>query len=371
MNFIVSSASLLKQSSLLSGVLNSSNTLPILDNFLFETKGSELKISASDLETTMSSKLTVESNEDGTIAIPAKMLLDILKNFSDHPIRFAFNKERMQIELSSDYGKYEIAVHSGDEFPKVPEIEQSNSLSIKSELLGRAINKTLFAAGNDELRPVMSGVFCELNSEDLTFVATDAHKLVKYQRLDAKSENSTSFILPSKPLNLLKNSLNHNEDTIVEYNQNNAFFKIGNVHLVCRLVEGKYPNYEAVIPKENPNKLTIDRHLLLSSVKRVSIFANKTTHQVDLQMTGSSLKISAKDIDFSNQAEEKLNCTYVGEDMAIGFNSKFLIEMLNNIDTEEISIEMSSPNRAGIITPENPEEQNEKILMLVMPVMVN
>ena len=371
MNFIISSASLLKQLSLIQGVLNSSNTLPILDNFLFEIKGTELKVSASDLETTMSSKLSVESKEDGLIAIPAKMLIEILKNLSDHPIKFSVDKGNFQIEISSDYGKYKLSGHSGEEFPKVPEIEQSSSLKLSSNIILRAINKSLFAAGNDELRPVMSGVFCELNSDNLTFVATDAHKLVRYRRLDAKSENSTSFILPSKPLNLLKNCLNSNPETTVEYNQNNAFFTIGDIHLVCRLVEGKYPNYEAVIPKENPNKLTIDRSLLLNSVKRVSIFANKTTHQVNLKLVGSSLNITAEDLDFANKADEKLTCSYSGDDMEIGFNSKFLIEMLNNIETEEVNIEMSDPSRAGIILPENSEESDEDILMLVMPVMVN
>ena len=244
-------------------------------------------------------------------------------------------------------------------------------MTLPSDIILRAINKSLFAAGNDELRPVMSGVFCELNSDNLTFVATDAHKLVRYRRLDAKSENSTSFIIPSKPLNLLKNCLGSNSETTIEYNQNNAFFTVGEIHLVCRLVDGKYPNYEAVIPKENPNKLIIDRSLLLNSVKRVSIFANKTTHQVNLKLAGSSLNISAEDLDFANKADEKLTCSYNGEDMEIGFNSKFLIEMLNNIDTDEVSVEMSDPSRAGIILPENANAADEDILMLVMPVMVN
>lgn len=371
MNFIVSSASLLKQLSLISGVLNSSNTLPILDNFLFEISGSDLTVSASDLETTMSTKLTVESKEDGLIAIPAKMLIDILKNLSDHPITFSIDKGNFSIEISSDYGKYKLSGHSGEEFPKVPAIEQPNSLVLAADVLSRAINKTLFAAGNDDLRPVMSGVFCELGTGDITFVATDAHKLVRYKRLDAKSDNSTSFILPSKPLNLLKNCLNNVEEVNVEYNQNNAFFSLGNINLICRLVEGKYPNYDAVIPKENPNVLTIDRTLLLSSVKRVSIFANKTTHQVKLKLAGSSLNISAEDLDFANKADERLTCSYSGEDMEIGFNSKFLMEMLNNIDSEEVSIEMSEPNRAGIILPGNKENDSEDMLMLVMPVMLN
>lgn len=351
MNFIVSSASLLKQLSLISGVLNSSNTLPILDNFLFEISGSDLTVLASDLETTMSTKLSVESKEDGVVAIPAKMLIDILKNLSDHPITFSIDKGNYSVEISSDYGKYKLSGYPGDEFPKVPAIEQSSSLTLASSVLSRAINKTIFAAGNDDLRPVMSGVYCELGTEDITFVATDAHKLVRYKRLDAKSEKSTSFILPSKPLNLLKNCLSSAEEVAIEYNQNSAFFAIGNINLICRLVEGKYPNYDAVIPKENPNVLTIDRALLLSSVKRVSIFANKTTHQVKLKLAGSSLNISAEDLDFANKADERLTCSYSGQDMEIGFNSKFLMEMLNNIDCDEVSIEMSEPNRAGIILP--------------------
>lgn len=371
MNFIVSSASLLKQLSLISGVLNSNNTLPILDNFLFEISGSDLTILASDLETTMSTKLTVESKEDGLIAIPAKMLIDILKNLSDHPITFSIDNKNHGVEISSDYGKYKLSGYAGDEFPKVPEIDQSSSLKVASSVLLRAISKTIFATGNDDLRPVMSGVYCELGTEDITFVATDAHKLVRYKRLDAKSDKTTSFILPSKPLNLLKNCLSSAEEVAVEYNQNNAFFSLGNINLICRLVEGKYPNYDAVIPKENPNVLTIDRLLLLSSVKRVSIFANKTTHQVKLKLAGSSLNISAEDLDFANKADERLTCSYSGQDMEIGFNSKFLMEMLNNIDNDEVTIEMSEPNRAGIILPGNKEDENEDMLMLVMPVMLN
>ena len=371
MNFIVSSASLLKQLSLINGVLNSNNTLPILDNFLFEISGSDLTILASDLETTMSTKLTVESKEDGLIAIPAKMLIDILKNLSDHPITFSIDNKNHGVEISSDYGKYKLSGYAGDEFPKVPEIDQSSSLKVASSVLLRAISKTIFATGNDDLRPVMSGVYCELGTEDITFVATDAHKLVRYKRLDAKSDKTTSFILPSKPLNLLKNCLSSAEEVAVEYNQNNAFFSLGNINLICRLVEGKYPNYDAVIPKENPNVLTIDRLLLLSSVKRVSIFANKTTHQVKLKLAGSSLNISAEDLDFANKADERLTCSYSGQDMEIGFNSKFLMEMLNNIDNDEVTIEMSEPNRAGIILPGNKEDENEDMLMLVMPVMLN
>ena len=370
MNFIVSSASLTKQLQLISGVLSGNNTLPILDNFLFEIKSGELHVTASDLGTTMSSKLKVEAKDDFDVAVPAKFLLDILKTFADHPLTFTIN-DNFSIEISSDYGKYKLSGFNGEDFPRVPQIEQVSHLSLSSEILLNAINKTLFAAGNDELRPVMSGVFCDITKEQITFVATDAHKLVRYTRFDAKSDISAAIILPSKPLNLLKNSLSSKEqDVNIDFNQNNAFFTYGDVKLICRLLEGKYPNYEAVIPKENPNVLTVDKQLLLNSIKRVSIFSNKSTYQVKFRIAGMELNISAEDLDYSNEANERLTCNYTGDDMEIGFNSRFLIDMLNNVDSEEVNIEMSAPNRAGLIIPSILDKEKEDILMLVMPVMV-
>lgn len=372
MKFIVSSSALLKQLQSISGVLNSSNTLPILDNFLFEIKENKLIASASDLETTMTTTIDLEKAEkDGNIAIPAKLLLDTLKTFPDQPLNFNIDEQTKGIELASDNGKYKLSGHNGDEFPKVPELEAPSKLAIESGSLFNAVNKTLFATGNDELRPVMSGVLFELSDEGLTFVATDAHKLVRYKRSDAKSDRNASFIMPKKPLNLLK-SITSGIDAEIEihYNDTNAYFKAGNVELMCRLIDGKYPNYDAVIPKENPNVLTIDRKKILSSIKRVSIFSNKTTHQVRLKIVGSELQVSAEDLDFSNEAVERLTCQYVGEDMEIGFNSRFLLEMLNNLETENVKLEMSAPNRAGILFPETSEDE-EDILMLVMPVMLN
>ena len=370
MNFIVSSASLTKQLQLISGVLNNNNTLPILDNFLFEIKDGILNVTASDLGTTMSSSLKIEAKTNFEVAVPAKFLLDILKTFADHPLTFTI-QDNFGIEISSDYGKYKLSGFDGKEFPRVPEIEQISHLSISAEILLKAINKTLFAAGNDELRPVMSGVYCDINKEQITFVATDAHKLVRYSRFDTKSDLSTAIILPSKPLTLLKNSLsNSDEEVSMDFNQNNAFFTYGKVKLICRLLEGKYPNYEAVIPKENPNVLTVDKQLLLNSIKRVSIFSNKSTYQVKFRIAGSELNISAEDLDYSNEANERLTCSYQGDDMEIGFNSRFLIDMLNNVDSEEVNIEMSAPNRAGLILPAEIDKKKEDILMLVMPVMV-
>lgn len=372
MNFIVQSTTLLKQLQNISGVLSNNPSLPILENFLFEISGGELLVSASDLETTMNTKIPVKAEEPGAIAVPAKLLLETLKTFPDIPLNFNIDQKNFGIEISAGEGKYKLIGQNPEEFPKTPAVEPTNSIEINSYTLATAINKCIFAAGNDDLRPVMTGIFFQFSPEDLTFVATDAHKLVKYKRTDIKANNASSFILPKKPLNLLKNILSSEETLVkVNYNNLNAHFTVNQVNLVCRLIDGKYPNYEAVIPKENPNKLTIGRSEFANSVKRVSIFANKTTHQVRLKIAGSQLSISAEDLDFSNEANERLNCSYSGEDMEIGFNSKFLQEMLNNISSDEVTIELSAPNRAGIIVPAEKEIQEEDLLMLVMPVMLN
>ena len=370
MKFIVNSTALLRELQKLNGVISSSNTLPILDNFLFNINNNQMSIVASDLETTMMSSISVEADADGKITIPARILIDTLKTFSNQPLTFIVDTNTFGIEMSSELGNYKLAGQNADEFPKIPTLQSSSSTTMKGEVLVNAINKTLFASGNDELRPVMSGVFCELSSEQTTFVATDAHKLVKHSRTDVKSDNTVSFILPKKPLTILKNNIGDDSDVTLEYNETNALFSFGNITIICRLIDGKYPNYEAVIPKENPNKLTIATSTLLSSIKRVSIYANKTTHQIRFKVAGSELQITSEDLDFANKAEERLSCQYEGEDMEIGFNSKFVIDMLNNIGAEQISIEMSAPNRAGIILPLDGMEEGENTLMLVMPVML-
>ena len=372
MKFIVSSSSLLKQLQIIGGVLNNNNTLPILDNLLFEVNKGQLTVSASDLETTVNTGMAIESKDSGNVAIPAKLLLDILKTFPEQPLTFTVNKENFGIEISSDYGKYKLTGHNGNEFPKVPKIESASSLEIEAQVLVSAINKTVFASGNDDLRPVMSGVFLELSTDSITFVATDAHKLVRYRRSDAKAQKTSSFILPKKPLNLLKNILAGVDGKVnVVYNNSNASFSFGSSNLICRLIDGKYPNYEAVIPLQNPNKLTVDRIAFLNSIKRVSIFSNKTTHQVRLKITGNELSISAEDLDFSNEASERLTCQYMGDDMEIGFNSRFIAEMLTNLESINVNIEMSAPNRAGILFPSENSNPAENTLMLVMPVMLN
>jgi DNA polymerase-3 subunit beta len=371
MKFIVSSGELLKQLQVLGGVINSSNTLPILDNFLFELDNTKLTVSASDLETTMSSTIEVESESQGSIAVPARLVLDTLKTFPEQPLTFVI-EDNNTVEISSNHGKYAVAYANGDEFPKAVALENPSATNMEGDILANAISKTIFAAGNDDLRPVMSGVFFQFSTDNLTFVSTDAHKLVKYTRSDVKASEVAEFIMPKKPLNLLKGILaGREDDVLIEYNDSNAKFVFDNMELVCRLIDGKYPNYEAVIPKENPNKLTIDRTQFLNSVRRVSIFSNKTTHQIRLKIAGAELNISAEDIDYSNKAEERLTCDYQGDDLQIGFNSRFLTEMLNNLSSNDVMLEMSLPNRAGILTPADGLDDGEQITMLVMPVMLN
>ncbi|MNK22278.1 DNA polymerase III subunit beta [compost metagenome] len=371
MKFIVSSSYLLKQLQVLGSVINSSNTLPILDNFLFELDNTELKVSASDLETTMSATLEIDSESKGSVAVPAKLLLETLKTFPEQPLTFTV-EDNNTIEISSNSGKYALAYASGEEFPKAVTLEDPSSTLIPAEVLATAVSKTIFAAGNDDLRPVMSGVFFQFSPEGLIFVATDAHKLVKYSRTDVKASQVADFIMPKKPLTILKGILGSSDAEIkIEYNDSNATFSFDNYVLTCRLIDGKYPNYEAVIPKENPNKLLISRAQILSSVRRVAIFSNKTTHQIRLKIAGTELNISAEDIDYSNKAEERLTCDYQGDDMQIGFNSRFLTEMLTNLQSDEIMLEMSLPNRAGILTPVDGLDEGETVTMLVMPVMLN
>ncbi len=371
MKFIVNSSTLLKELQKLNGVISTSNTLPILDNFLFEIEDGKIKIIASDLETTIISEITTESSSNGQITIPSKILTDTLKTFSNQPLTFLVDEETKGVEISSENGNYKLAGQDAKEFPKVPELSSASSFLISSSVLLNAINKTLFASGNDELRPVMSGVFCELSDDSITFVATDAHKLVKHTRSKISSNSNSSFILPKKPLSLLKNNIDNDSEINVEFNETNARFILDNITLICRLIDGKYPNYDAVIPKDNPNKLVINKDELLNSIKRVSIYASKTTHQIRLKIAGSQLQITSEDLDFANKAEERLTCSYEGEDIEIGFNSRFVLDMLNNIGSNQICLEMSAPNRAGIILPLDGQEENEDTLMLVMPVMLN
>ncbi|HOI31742.1 MAG: DNA polymerase III subunit beta [Bacteroidales bacterium] len=374
MKFIISSLKLLKSIQALGGVIGSNNTLPILDDFLFSLSDGELRITASDLETTMMISLKPDMQEGtGEVTIPARLLLDIMKTFPDIPVTIQVKPENLMVELTAGEGHYKLSGHKSDEFPQTPVLEDPTTINLSAEILANGFEKTIFATGNDELRPVMSGVLIELSEDYLTFVATDAHKLVRYRRIDVKTDQNAAFILPKKPINQLKNLLSakNDGDVTLSFNQKNASFSFDNVKLVCRLIEGKYPNYEAVIPTTNPNKLSIDRLSLLNSIRRVAIFSNKATHQVRFKITGQELMLSAEDLDYYNEARERLSCSYEGDDMEIGFNSRFFQEMLSNLETDNIQLEMSAPNRAGILVPVDNENKEEDILMLIMPVMLN
>ena len=371
MRFIVSTSTLLKHLQTVNGAASSSTVLPILENFLFEIKEGNLTISATDLQTSMTTAMTVDSKEDGKVAVPSKILLDTLKTLPDQPISFNIDDTTFAIEISAGEGKYKLSGENGDDFPKIPVVENASSVNLPASVLNEAITKTIFAVSNDELRPAMTGIFCQLSPTNITFVATDAHKLVRYRRMDARAEKSASFILPKKALTLLKAALPTTDINVsVDYNATSAFFKFENINLICRLIDERYPDYEAVIPTNNPNKLVIDRSLFLNTLRRVVIFANKTTHQVRLKINGSELNISSEDLDFANEAHERLSCQYDGEDMEIGFNARFLIEMLSNISGDEVTLELSTSNRAGLLIPQSNDE-NEDVLMLVMPVMLN
>ncbi len=371
MKFIVNSSYLLKQLSNINGVITTNPVVPILENFLFEIDKNNLKVTASDLQTSMITEITIESKEKGSIAVPARILLDTLKNLPDQPVTFSIDSATYSIEISSDNGRYKLAGENATDFPKVPSPSKDFSASISSDVLSKAVSNTIFATSSDELRPAMTGVYVNLGDKSTTFVATDGHRLVRYRRTDIKSENGSTIIIPRKALNLLKTTLpTENTDVTIDFNMSNAFFNFGNIKMICRLIDERFPDYENVIPSSNPIKMTISRTDLLGSLKRISIYANKTTHQVRLKITGSELQVSAEDLDFSNEANERLSCEHEGEDIEIGFNARFLIEMLTNLDVDLIKLNMSASNKAGVITPAE-KEKGEDILMLVMPVMLN
>ena len=375
MKFVVSSTDLLGHLQNVSRVISSKNTLPILDNFLFKLDSNELEITASDLESTLTTKMTLENTSDsGSIAIPARILTDTLKEFPEQPLTFEIDMAKFSIVINSENGKFTIVGQNASDFPQMPMIkaDTKSTVEMKADVLFNGINKTLFATADDELRPVMNGIFIELSTDDLTFVASDAHKLVRYKRTDAKADASASFILPKKPASLLKNVLPGEENPVtVEFDEKNAFFSMTEYKLVCRLVEGNYPSYNSVIPTENPNKLSIDRLEFYNALKRVSVYSNQASNLVKLSLKGNQMTVSAQDIDFSISAYERLNCQYDGDDMEIGFKSIFLIEILSNLASGEVIVELSDPTRAGILLPATSDNEDEDVLMLLMPMMIN
>ncbi len=375
MKFVVSSTELLGHLQAISRVISSKNTLPILDNFLFNLSGNDLEITASDLESTLITRMKLENAEgDGIIALPARILLDTLKEFSAQPLAFELNLETMAVVINSENGKFSVMGQNGVDFPALPAIKKDkrSSFSINADILLAGISRTIFATADDELRPVMGGIFVEASPDGITFVASDAHKLVRYQRLDTVAEDSSSFILPKKPASLLKNILPREEGAVtVEFDDKNAFFNLNDYRIVCRLVEGNYPNYNSVIPKNNPRKITIDRVEFYNTLRRVSVFSNQASNLVKLQLKGNQITVSAQDIDFSISAYERVKCVYEGEEIEIGFKSVFLLEILANIVSQDVVIELADPTRAGLFLPAETDNESEGLLMLLMPMMIN
>ncbi|HVZ56302.1 MAG TPA: DNA polymerase III subunit beta [Chitinophagaceae bacterium] len=370
MKFIVSSSALLKQLQHISGVINANTVLPILEDFLFEVEKNRLTVVATDLETVMRVQLDIEAKDSGKVCIPAKILLDSLKNIPDQPLSFNIDKN-FGVEITSDNGKYKVMGENPDNFPKEPAADDTSSFTMKATALVTAISKTLFATSTDDLRPAMTGLFFELDKKGIQFVATDAHRLVRYRRTDAAASKADAFIVPRKPLNLLKTAIPDNEDEItLSYNNNHLFVQHGSTRMSCRLIDARFPDYKVVIPTDNPYKLTVNKSDFQGALRRVSVFSNKSTNQVALHISGSELQLAAQDVDFSFEGNERMKCQYDGEDITIAFNAKFLIEMLGATSSEEVRMELSTPTKAGIIRPVDQDEE-EDLLMLVMPLMLN
>ena len=373
MKFNVSSSQLFAQLQAVSRVINSKNALPILDDVLFDLAGNELTLTASDGETTIRTSIEVEGAEGkGKVASAAKLLLETLREFSEQPLAFTIDEQNFAVSMVSQNGSYSFVGVNGAEYPEMPEVEdQVAKLAIPAKVLQNAIEKTVFCTADDELRPVMNGVNFDLAADHITMVATDAHRLVRYINNGVKAGAEASFILPKKPATLLKNVLSKEDgDVQVAFGAKNARFEFGKTIIVCRQIEGRFPNYNAVIPQGNTNIVTIDRQTMINACKRVAVFANNGTALLRLALSENQIKISAQDIDFSTSAEETIACSYEGTPMAIGFKAPFLIDLLSSIESTDVQLKLAEPSRAGLILPVENEE-NEEIVMLLMPMLLN
>ena len=373
MKFIVSSTALFSHLQAISRVINSKNSLPILDCFLIELQDGTLSMTASDNETTLSTSIEVSDyEEDGRFAVSSKTLLEALKEIPEQPLSFQINSSNLEITVQYQNGKYSLMGQSADEYPQASELnEGAVQVVMGADILTTGINRSLFATADDELRPVMIGIYFDITTEDITLVASDGHKLVRNKTYAAHGEEKAAFILPKKPANLLKNLLPKEQgDVQIGFDDRNATFTLENYRMVCRLIEGRYPNYNSVIPQNNPHKAIIDRASFISALRRVSVFSSQASSLIKLSLSENMMKISAQDIDFSTSAEESLICQYDGNAMSIGFKSSFLIDILNNIASQNVIIELADPSRAGVVVPEE-QEENEDLLMLLMPMMLN
>ena len=371
MKFTVSTSDLLKQLQAIQGVIASNSVLPILDNFLFELNNNTLTLSATDLHISMTNSVQVASTDTGKIAVPSKILTDTLKALPEQPLVFNFDDQNA-IEINSASGTYKLMGEGAADFPRIPTVEQGTKVTLGADVLFEAITSTIFAVSTDEIRLAMTGVFFELEDNAINFVATDAHRLVKHTQKNIAVPHPGAFIVPRKALNLLKNALSGvNDEVHLEFNKSNAFFSVNNLSLICRLIDQKFPDYGAVIPKQNDKQLVINRSDLLSAIKRISIFSNKVTHQVRLKIDSDQVTITAEDMDFSNSGTETLKCEYNhAEPFEIAFNARFIAEMLSNVNSEQILVDLSLPNRPALIFPSQ-QNDNQALLMLVMPMMIS
>ncbi|MBO4992965.1 MAG: DNA polymerase III subunit beta [Alistipes sp.] len=373
MKFTVSSSALLSLLATTGKVISNKSSLPILEYFLMELKDGQLTVTTSDLETTLIGSIAVDNIEqEGVIAAPAKLMLDSLKEFPEMPLSIDVNDTTWEIKITWASGHLSIPGASAVSYPAVQSMgAESKNLKLDVDLLVSGINKTIFATADDELRPVMNGVYFDFSPEALTFVATDAHKLVKFNAEHA-SDFSSSFILPKKPANLLKALLAKEEEPVeVTFDAKNVTFQLQNFKLVCRLIEGNYPNYNAVIPASNPNKVLIDRVEFVNGIKRVAVCSNPSTNLIRMDIADNKVNLTAQDIDFSVSANETISCSYDGQPVTIGFKSTFLVEILSNIDTPTVVVELADSTRAGVFKPVSDDQPSAETLMLLMPMMIN
>ena len=372
MNFTVSSSLLASRLQTISRVINSKNTIPVLDCVLFELEGNKLTLTASDPDNTLNTSFeVVDCSEDFSFAISSKILIDSLKEISEQPIRFDVKKETLEITIYYQNGKYSLVGQNSDEYPSAAVLgESAVAINVPTKVLSSGISCSLFAAADDEVRPVMCGVYFDFAPDSITLVASDGHKLVRCRDYSVTGAEKSAFILPKKPATLLKNLLgkDEQEDVAVEFDGRFAIFDMGEYKLVCRLFDGRYPNYNSVIPQNNPHKLTVDRAALISTLRRVAIFSSQVS-LIKLHLEDNKVVISAQDTDFSTSAEESIACSYDGATMNIGFRASFLIDILNNTPGQDVVIELADPSRAGVIVPAEQVDKQE-LLMLLMPMML-
>lgn len=368
MKFNVSSNDLNQGLSAVIGAVPAKATLPILETILFESENGRLKLTATDLEISIVEYLSADIEVEGAVAIPARRLLETLRQLPNIPVSFSVD-DRQNIQFRTDKGTYKLVGEESGDFPEVPDMSDGTTLETTTELIQRAIQKTIFAVSNDDLRPAMMGVYFDIDKDESKFVATDGHRLVKYKNSELTCGTRLTFIIPEKALNLVVKALDGKECELA-VSEDHVRFKSGNTIVITRLINEQYPNYESVIPRENDKVLHVSKDQMLATVRRVSIFSSTTTRQIRLELSPDKLTIRAEDLDMSSEARETVTCDYSQDEMEIGFNAKYLADVLNNVDGNDVRFEFSSPNRAGIVKPSELNE-NEEVLMLVMPVMLN